>query len=178
MSISLSSAMISALGVNYPSPGVFVELGFSTPVRIHDRQGTKSWNSLSWLAANVSVSGFSVENGAAQRCSLAIVDHDNAIAQQCRDQTGPGYPDITVKAWLFDATALATGDPLKIFDGVMGASSGGDNRRLRIDCVVPTVWLPRGMLANLLPAYMFMPEGTEVAFGNGKIVAQRRGEYA
>jgi len=172
--ITLSGAMTSAIGVTYPRHGAFVEIGFTTPLRVHDRQGTKTWDSKTWVAADVRIGGFVVENGAAQRCSITFVDSDNAIAQQLRAQK-IGLP---VKVWLFDASALAAGDPIKLFDGIIAAASGGDDRRVRVDCSLVDVWLPRGMLANIVPAYMFMPEGSVVQFGDGTIIAQRRSEYA
>ena len=172
--ITLTGAMTAALGVNYPSPGVFVELGFSSPERLHDRQGSKSWTSLTWSAADIRVDGFSVVNGAAQSCSITIVDASNGIAQKCRTEA-IGLP---VKIWLFDASALATGDPLQIFSGIMGAPSGADNRRVKIDCTLPEINLPRGMLGQILPAYMLATEGSKVVYGNGTLVFARRGEYA
>ena len=174
MSITLTSAMTTALGRRFYEPGVFVELGFTTPVRLHDRQGTKSWNSLSWLAADVAISGIAVENSVVQRCTIAITDSDNSIAQACRSETA-GKP---AKVWLFDNSATAAGDPVLLFDGVMSAPSGGDTRRVRIECAVQSIMLPRGLLAQLIPAYMFMPEGKEVCWGNGIVTASRRGEYA
>jgi len=172
--ITLTTAMNSALGRTISEPGVFVELGFATPVRVHDRQGAKSWNALTWSAADIIVSGLSVENGGLQKLNIAIVDSDNAIAQALRSEV-VGKP---VKVWLYDASALATADPVQIFEGVMGAPSGGDNRRVQIACTVPSKWLPVGMLAQLLPSYMFMQEGRAIAFGNGTVIAARRAEYA
>lgn len=174
MSTSLTSAMSTALGRTVYEPGIFVEIGFSTPVRIHDRQGTKTWNSLTWSAADVRLTDLAVDNGAAQRCSLSLFDSDNSIAQQCRSATG----DVAVKVWLFDRSALANADPVQIFEGMISTSSGGDTRRLRIDASVRTRMLPVGMLAQLLPAYMFAPEGTVYQWGTGTVTLSRRGEYA
>lgn len=171
--ITLTSAMNSALGRTISEPGVFVELGFTTVLRLHDRQGFKSWNSLTWTAADIVVSGLEVANGGLQKCNIAILDSDNAIAQALRSDP-VGKP---IKVWLFDNSALATADPVQIFEGVMGAPSGGDSRRVQIACSVPTKWLPVGMLAQLIPSYMFIQEGRTVAFGNGKITAARRAEY-
>lgn len=176
MSLTLSTAMASALAVNYPRPGAFVQLDFATPMYLHDRQGTKSWNSLSWTAADITCSGITASFDVIQRCTLQFVDSDNAIAQALRDTTNPAV-GRSVKVWLYDATALATADPVLVFDGVMGAPSGGDNRRVSLQCTTDDVWLPRGFLADVIPAYMQVPEGYRIQFGNGTLIANRRAEY-
>ena len=172
--ITCTSPMLSAIGVAFPSPGLYVELMFTTPIRLHDRQSpTRSWNSLTWTRADVTLSGLTIENGAAQSCSLSFVDSDNAIAQQCRSEAA----GKAVNIWFFDTAAPATADAVQIFSGIMSAPKGGDDRRVSIDCKVSQRNLPVGMLAHLLPAHMFT-KTTEITYGNGTLKVQPRVEYA
>jgi hypothetical protein len=172
--ITATPAMLAAIGVAYPSPGLYVELMFTTPVRLHDRQAaTRSWNSLTWTRAAVTLSGLTVQNGAAQSCSLSFVDSDNAIAALCRNEAA----GLAVNIWFFDTAATATGDPVQIFSGIMSAPKGGDDRRVTIDCKVSHRNLPVGMLAHLLPSYMFT-QAKVITYGNGTLTIQPRVVYS
>ena len=174
--LSLTAPMIAGLGATISQPGLFVELGFSSVVRLCDRATgtTRTWNSLTWTVADVAVSDFSIANGIVQRLTLSLFDSDNAILSLLLNQNAP---DLAAKLWYFDSTATAATDPVLIFDGLMDNPSGGDNRRISIPCALPNKQLPVGMLSQLLPAYMFAQEGRVIPWGNGKVTLARRGEY-
>jgi len=171
--ITLTAAMISATGRTITEPGLFVQLGFSTVLRLTDRS-SRTWNSLSWTNHDIVVSDFKAENGIIQKCTLSVLDHDNAIAALLLTENAP---DLAVKIWYFDVAAVAAADPVVLFDGLMDAPDGGDNRRVKIPCSLSNKMLPVGLLSQLLPAYMFAQEGKPVRWGAGTIIPQRRGEY-
>lgn len=172
--ITATPAMLAAIGVAYPSPGLYVEIGVTTTLRLHDRSAaTRSWNSITWTRADVTLSGLTLDASAVQACALTIVDGDNSIAQQLRTDPA-GRP---VKVWFFDTAATATADPVQIFEGIIASIRGGDDRRLNLDCKSVTKNLPVGMLAHLIPPYMFTNKN-QIAFGNGVLKFTRRTEYA
>lgn len=174
--LSLTAQMITALGATISQPGLFVQLGFTSPVRLCDRANGSSrvWNSLTWTVADLNVSDYSLDNGIVQRLTLSMFDSDNAILSLLLNQNAP---DLSANVWYFDSTATATTDPVLIFDGLMDNPSGGDNRRISIPCALSNKQMPVGMLAHVLPEYMFAQEGRELAWGNGKVTLSRRGEY-
>lgn len=174
--LSLTAQMLSAIGATISQPGLFVQLGFTTPVRLCDRAtgSSRSWNSLTWTVADITIADYSISGGIVQRCTLNVFDSDNAILALLLNQNAP---DLSAKVWYFDSAATATNDPVLIFDGLMDNPTGSDNRRVTIPCALSNKQLPVGMLAQLLPAYMFAQEGRVIVWGNGKITLSRRGEY-
>ena len=76
MALSLSGAMTTALGANFSQPGLFLQLGFSSPLYYCDRAAgtTRAWNSLTWTAADFEVADYSLEHGIVQKLSLQFVD--------------------------------------------------------------------------------------------------------
>ena len=178
MALSLSSAMTTALGANFSQPGLFLQLGFSSPLYYCDRAAgtTRSWNSLTWTASDFEVSDYSLEQGIVQKISLTFVDPDYTPSALLLNQTSA---DKNVKLWYFDSTATATVDPVLIFDGLIDDASGGDNRRLRVPCSTVNKQLPVGMLAHLIPSYLFAAEGFKIIWGPAGNVVEfdRRSEY-
>ena len=164
MALSLSAAMVTALGANFSQPGLFVQLGFTSPLYLCDRASgaTRSWNALTWTVADVGVSGYSLEQGIVQKITLEFVDSDYALTSLLLSQTSS---DKNVKLWYFDSAATATIDPVLIVDGLIDDASGGDDRQLRVPCSSINRQLPVGMLAQLIPAYLFAPEGHKIFWG-------------
>lgn len=171
--ISLSGAMITALGRTISEPGLFVRLGFSTPLYLTDRSA-RSWNSQTWTGADIAVSDFRAENGILQRCTLDVVDSSNAIGTLLLSQNAP---DLKVKVWYYDASATATSDPVLLDEYQMDNPDGGHDRRVRIPLSLINKTLPVGMLSQLLPAYLFAQEGKPIRWGAGTVTPERRGEY-
>jgi len=165
-----TGAMLTALGRTITEPGLFVRLGFSTPLYLTDRD-TRTWNSQSWTSAAISLSDVTVANGILQTCTLEIVDATNAIATLLLSQNAP---DLKAKIWYFDAAATATGDPVLLDEYQLDNPDGGDSRVVRIPLALINRSLPVGMLAQLLPAYMFATEGRPIRWGAGTIIPERR----
>lgn len=178
MAITPTSAMTAALGANISQPGLFLQLGFSTPLYYCDRAAgaTRTWNSLTWTEADFTVSDYTLEIGVMQKLTLAFVDASFVLTALLLTQTSA---DKVVKLWYFDSAATATADPVLIFDGLIDNASGGDTRRLSVPCSTLDKVLPVGMLAHIIPPYLFAPEGTRVTWGpaGSVIVFNRRTEY-
>ena len=178
MALSLSGAMTTALGANFSQPGLFLSLGFTTPLYYCDRAAgtTRTWNTLTWTAADFEVSDYSLDQGIVQKISLNFVDPDYSLSALLLNQTSA---DKNVKLWYFDSAATATIDPILIFDGLIDDASGGDNRQLRVPCSTVNKQLPVGMLAQLIPSYLFAPEGHKILWGpaGNTLLFDRRSEY-
>lgn len=178
MALSLSGAMTTALGATISQPGLFVQLGFTSPLYLCDRASgaTRSWNSQTWTVTDVEISDYNLEQGTLQKVTLAFVDPDYAITALLLAQTSS---DKTVKIWYFDSAATAAADPVLIFDGLIDNASGGDTRRVSVPCATIDKQLPVGMLAQLIPAYLFAPEGKVITWGpaGNTLTLNRRSEY-
>lgn len=178
MSTSLSGAMTTALGAKFSQPGIFVQLGFTTPLYLCDRASgtTRPWNSLTWTVADIEVAGYSIDQGIVQKVTLNLVDPTYVFTALLLNQTAS---DKQAKIWYFDSAATAAADPVLIFDGLIDNASGGDSRRLTVPCSTIDRQLPVGMLAQLIPAYLFAPEGKIVTWGpsGNTIEFNRRSEY-
>lgn len=176
MSITLTSAMTTALGATISQPGLFLQMGFSSPLYFTDRD-TKTWNGLTWTAGDFIVSNYALDMSVIQKITLSFADSDYSLAALLLNQTSA---DKNVKLWYYDSTATAALDPVLIFDGLIDDASGGDNRRLNIPCSTVNKQLPVGMLSHLIPSYLFIPENTSLSWGSAgsTIIFKRRIGYA
>ena len=172
---TLTTAMTTALGATISQPGIFMQLGFTTPLYYTDRN-TKTWNSQSWTSADFVVGNYTLDMTVLQSITLSFTDFDYSLSALLLSQTAA---DKNVKLWYYDNTALAVLDPVLIFDGLMDNPSGGDNRRLNVPCATVNKNLPVGMLSHLIPSYLFAPENTEVAWGpvGSSVIFSRRQAY-
>lgn len=175
MAITLSSAMTTALGATISQPGLFLQMGFTTPLYFTDRDA-RTWNSQTWTNGDFVVSNYSMDMSVIQKITLSFADSDYSLAALLLNQTSA---DKNVKLWYYDSTATATLDPVLIFDGLIDDASGGDNRRLNIPCSTVNKQLPIGMLAHLIPSYLFIPENTTITWGQigSSITFDRRVKY-
>jgi hypothetical protein len=171
--ITLTGPMAAVLGLKITQPGIFVQLGFTSPLYLCDRASgtTRSWNALTWTVADLVVSDYSIEGGVVQKITLNLLDHNYAFTALLLAQTGA---DKIAKVWYFDSNATAAGDPVLIFDGLMDNPSGGSTRRVTIPCSSVNKMLPVGMLGHLIPSYMFMPEGANIPWGVTAVDPTRR----
>ena len=173
---SLSSPTLTATVQTITEPRWFLELGFSTTIRL-SANGAMTWNALSWADGAFTVSGLTWGNSIDQSVSINFDDADNVIAAFVLNEE---IADRTCKLWIFDAKATATGDPVLVFDGVCDSANGGNGglklaaKRLNSK----TVEIPRGTYSTTLPAELFAPAGTVIQWGNGTIVLNPRSELA
>ncbi len=166
--------MSTATGRVISEPGLLVEIGLTPTVRLSS-VGARTWNALSWIDADVDVDNLDFALDVIQALTLKLGDADNAFAALLLATVPTG---LAVKVWVMDVSALATPDPVLVFDGQIDGLTADTARNLSIPCRVPSKMLPSGMLSEVLPAYFFAPEGTEIKWGNGTVKLERRQEYA
>lgn len=113
-------------------PGVLVEIGFATPLRLSSR-GTVEVLGNTWTAWSVRVSGLSFDPAKpAAGGSIVLGDHDQSISALV---LGEGVAGLPVRVWRYFAEAIDAADPVMVFSGLAGRSSGGADRSVSIALV-------------------------------------------
>lgn len=171
---SVSGPMTTAIGRPINEPALFVEIGLTPVVRLSSR-ATTTWNALTWTGANIDVTGYEMGMDIVQSLTLSLGDADLSFAALFLNVVATG---LAVKVWVYDASALAVGDPVIVFDGQIDGMSADKNRQLTIPCRVPNKYLPSGLLSQVLPSYFFAAEGAVLRWGAGTVVLNRRQEFA
>ena len=157
-------------------PGYLVELGFASTLRLTSFESTVTWNSQSWVASGVRVSGITHGAGSAQQARITLPDTDGAYFAVVR---ADGLDDRTAKIWSVHGgpASYALTDPVQLFDGYMdGAPEMAE--RITISLTTQgnrTMFTPRNRIApqlfNYLPAH-----GEKRRWGNVIMIAQRSPE--
>jgi hypothetical protein len=150
---TLSAALQTALGAPVQRPGLFVEIGFSTPLRITTRD-TITWNGVSWTRVDMDVQNLNVE-ALSIRGTVVIGNADNIIGALLLNE---GITDRRIRIWGFDAGATALGDVVQLADAA-GATYGLTEREARIELrhrtahvYGPRTYIGPETLGPLLPA--------------------------
>lgn len=166
----ITAAVAAKTEAKTTQPGYLVEIQFPSGVVRHSTRGLTSWNSFVWVASTVKVSGL---EGAGQKGRLEWFDADNAMRTII---LADGINDQRVRIWKFYAGALATNDPVLVFDGV------GDGANMRQGRV--SVGLVRtGSRTLMTPRYRIGPatgfnhlaaEGTVIQWAGRTLRLERR----
>jgi hypothetical protein len=120
MTRDLTPALLTELGNPITTPAYFVEILFSTPLRLSSR-GDLHWNGNDWQAHDLSISGLRYDIGSAQQSgNLVLGDTDSAISALILEQ---GIAGRGINVWKFYGVAPADGDPISIFAGTGDAVS-------------------------------------------------------
>lgn len=153
-------------------PGYLIEIGFDTPLRLSSRGDVTALGS-AWTAWDVRVSGLEhAGSKPATSGSITLGDHDESISALV---LGEGVAGKEVSVWRYFADATAEADPVRVFSGVAGGSSGGAERRVQIQLVAreatvlysPRRYMTRETGFNALPA-----AGKVVTFNGEKYILQ------
>lgn len=75
---TLSSTLITELGLTVTRPGYLVSVGFSTP-QYYSTLGDVTWGGHTWTGTSLNVSGLKRSVGVARTASLAFADSDLSI---------------------------------------------------------------------------------------------------
>lgn len=172
---SLSSPTLSAVAQTITEPRWFLQIDFSTVLRLCTN-GTTSWNSQTWTDGAFDVGGLTWDSSIVQNVTLAFKDLDQSIAALVLSQE---IADLPIKLWVFDAKATATADPVLVFDGAGSGVSGGGDGSVKVTANrinSRSIVLPRDSWRVALPAELFAPSGTVVLWGDGKITLNPRSE--
>lgn len=170
MSRTLTSALSTAIALPVTEPAYFVEIVFSTPVRLSTR-GTITWSGQSWTSWDVRLAGLGQDGSSStQTGGLTIGNTDLSISTLVLSE---GVADRQVNIWKFYGDTPAISDPVAIFSGVgdeavIDADSGVVRITLRqqsgVTLYTPRLFCTKESGFSLLPA-----EGTVISWGNETI---------
>lgn len=111
---TISTNMATEVARVVTSPGYFVEVLFSTPLRFSSRS-TIEWGGQVWIARDIDVRNIAFDaTGSVQNGSIELGDTDGALAAVLLAQ---GVADKGVNVWAFYSDAPGVDDPELIFSG-------------------------------------------------------------
>lgn len=126
---TLSTQVNAAIDDDVTLPGWLVEFETETPLRICSR-GTLSALGNDFIGWGFYASGLALDGAAGSVGALQIYDFDQSISAIALAEA---LGDVRVRVWRFfgDAVALDE-DAVLVFDGYVGAVSGGDARMVSV----------------------------------------------
>jgi hypothetical protein len=150
-----------------------VQIGWSTVTRLTTADTVVNWGGYLWLPGPVVLSGLSWNNSGIQTARLDLGNANQAFSALALNE---GVADISIVVYAYDQSAVAAGDPVKVFDGVGGRLAADDNsvsielstQRSRA-LKSPRQRITRAGGYSLLPA-----PGTVVRWGNERYILRRR----
>lgn len=168
MARTLTAALLTELGNPLTTPAYFVEILFSTPLRMSSR-GTLPWNGNTWQSRDIGIRGLRYEMGSAQQSgNLEIGDVDLALTTLVLAQ---GIAGRSINIWKFYGTAPAAADPVQIFAGagdaaVMDERSAGVNISL-VQRSARELYAPRRMQTRA-NGFSLLPVIGRIVYFNGE----------
>lgn len=168
---TLSSSLISDLGLTVTRPGYLVEIAFSTTLRL-STLGDISFNGTSWTAADMRVSGLSADGRATQSGSITFANTWADYGVLVLDE---GVADRPVRIWVCHAGA--PDDAVKVFDGVGDEASFDARGRLTLQLAssaMRSAFWPRRRINAANGFATLMPAGTRLTLGGQPYVIERR----
>jgi hypothetical protein len=163
----------NAIAAASTRPAYLVQIGWSTASRLTSADAALTWNSYVWMPAPIELAGLKWDSAGLQAATLRLGNTDQAFSAPALNE---GVADISIIVYAYDQSAVAAGDPIKVFDGVGGRLSADDNsvsielsaQRSRA-LKSPRQRITRAGGYSLLPA-----PGTVVRWGNERYVLRRR----
>ncbi|MBK7082347.1 MAG: hypothetical protein IPH55_17020 [Betaproteobacteria bacterium] len=170
---TLSTPTGNAVSATSTRPAYLVEIHWSTITRLTTGGEALTWNGYVWAPADVTLTGLRWENAGLLSASLLL---GNANQQFSALALNEGVADTSILVYAYDQSATATGDPVKVFDGVGGRCSLDDDavtielttQRVRA-LKSPRQRITRAAGYSLLPA-----AGTVIRWGNNRYVLTGR----
>ena len=153
---TLTTAMTNATAATVRLPGYFVEIGFTSPLRMSSR-GQITWNSLTWLAYDVTIQSLVVNSSTSDiDATLVIGNADMSLGVSIMNY---GIVDRTLKIWAYYGDTPALADPVLMFDGRVSAFDVASDVSVRLQCSTqasvlycPRTYLDAAAGFNYLPA--------------------------
>lgn len=168
MTRSLSTPTSDASLSLVTTPGYLVEIGFEEPLRLSSR-GTVEVLGNTWTAWDVRVSGLAHDGAKpATAGALTLGDADQSITALV---LGEGVAGREVSVWRYFADAVDADDPVRVFHGVAGSSSGGGDRTVQIQLVAPeatVLYAPRRYMTAETGFHAIPAGGKKLTF-NGQV---------
>lgn len=164
---TLTTPTSDAAAALITQPGWLVEIGFTTPLRLSSR-GTVEVLGNTFVGWDVQVSGIAIDAAKpATSGSLTLGDHDQSVTALALGEKLAGRE---VRVWRYFAEAIDDEDPVLMFYGVAGASSGGAGRRVTVPLVAreaSVLFSPRRYLTREV-GFSFLPPAGKVIPFNGE----------
>lgn len=168
---TLSVATAAAMAAQLTQPGYFVHIDWAPPVYLTTR-ASSNWNGIAWEGAPLTVNGLSWLAAAEQKGSIVLGNVDGRWAKRALDE---GAADIRVRIWIFDAAAIATADPVAVFDG-SGDACDITERAVTIALTAKrtrSLFAPRGYITRDNGFSIVPPNGKVIVWGGERYVFQR-----
>lgn len=169
---ALTTPTTDAAAALVTQPGYLVEIGFSTPLRLSSR-GTVAVLGNTWAGWDVQVGGIALDaTRPAPSGTLTLGDHDQSISALV---LGQGVAGKEVRVWRYFAEAVDDLDPVLVFHGVAGGSSGGAQHEVQIALVAreaTVLFSPRRTLTPEVGFSHLTPAGKTVTFNGERYVLQ------
>ena len=168
---TLSSALLTELGLTVTRPGYLIQLGFSSTLYL-STMGDISWNSFTWSGKNVRVTGLNSDGSASSAATLALGNTDDSYGALVLNE---GASDIAVSVWACYAGATALGDPVLVFSGVIDGAEI-DTRRVVMQLVAQansTLYSPRVFINKSSGFNFLQPAGSKIFFNGETFVLER-----
>jgi hypothetical protein len=115
MTRAVSAPTAAAASQTITQPGYLLQVGFSFVGRYSSR-GDVNWNGLDWLAANLQVGELQEQPNGSTTLTVQVGNTDRAFGALCLNEPPQEKP---VSVWAFYEGAIALGDPVQIFGGVI-----------------------------------------------------------
>jgi hypothetical protein len=166
---TLAGSTNSGVTATVTLPGYLIQIAFATTLRLSTR-GTLTWNSQTWTAADVRLSGLSVDSSRSSlNGELAIGNADLAIGAQVLSE---GVSGRAVIVWAFYGESPALADPVKVFEGVANEAAIPEVGPVRISLQQAsgtTLFCPRTYL-TAANGFSFLPTEGQIITWNGETI--------
>lgn len=173
---TLTAAADAAASAEITRPGYFVEIEFSTAVRLYTRSNAGAaitWNGHTWTPAHCEVTGLANDGTPNQSGQLRITDSgDEYVALVLAE----GTENRAIRVWSFFGTAPANADPVLEFDGVIdGHDYDSSSYELTLGMRQGEVRYAPATLINSASGFSVLPpNGKQIPWG-GQVYALSRG---
>jgi hypothetical protein len=167
---TLSSALLTELGLTITRPGHLVEIGFSVPLRL-STLGEISWGGNTWIAADVQVSGIRSDGTLAQSGSLRFANTFDDFGAAILNE---GIADRSIK--VYAVYAGAPDDAVLMFDGVGDEASWDAQGRVTIrlaQSATHTSFWPRRRINAASGFNHLIAAGTRITIGGQPYILER-----
>lgn len=160
MTRSISAPTLAAIAAQFTQPGYFVQIDWSSITRLTSRS-SRSWNGQFWVGGFVEVRSVTWSADGTQDGTVILQNGTGAYGVVALDE---GVADKRVQIWIFDAAATATGDPVKIFDGV------GDSCDISPATVTVKLVSQRSGVLNSPRQYITRESGDTIVPASGTVI--------
>lgn len=163
---TLTTAISNATQATVTTPAYFVELAYSTVVRLSSR-GDQSWNGQIWTSGRLGKIVFG-ETG-----SIDLINSDLAYSALILNE---GAADIGCKVWKFYADNPAVDDPVLVFDGVLnGAVIGPSVVAVKLaEENSRTLFSPRRFISPATGFNHLRPAGSKILWNGQTYILERK----